>query len=419
MMGEKTSSLRGQVEQGAGFIGSPGGPPGAVSLDPAHLVNAVVTMQRLTDNGVFEDVTRDTARTDINGTFLVSARTADEEDLVAQARKGDLLYRTIVTRSVASDSTITVGPLNDETTVEAGIWAGVLAGSAAAVTSRISTGLFVNSTVASLLSADPSILDSAVPPLIGESVAHQSVLIAPGFGVGAATLAVVEVGRRDAAIALEERLDPASENNPATTAAWEAFFVAERTAYVTAGVSLFQLAVAREASAWELVRRAQGVRFDLRRALNEAAALQRARTTGGAVNGTLSNTGAPNATLMAIETSGLTLRFSLYGGISEQHIRNQFTAYGTSVRTALTAGFPTSAAAIQAAHEAIVAPGGARSVLVRRLAAARSAADVAAAFVSYAGAAEGAAGAILNESNLSEAARVPIARVLTMLAMAV
>jgi len=416
---ERTSSLRGQVEQGSGYIGSPAGRIPRGDLAPAHLVGAAIRMERITDSGTFESVARDTVLTDINGRFVVSARVADEAELVVVAEKGSIRYRAIATRNVVEDSTITVAPLNEETTVEANLWARIKAGPDPAATSRISTTLFVNSTVAILLSLDPSIFDSAVLPLVGESETHRAVLADPSIGVGSATWNSIEAGRRTALIALEERLDPASENYPAVAAAWEAFFAAERNAYVAAGVSGIQLALAREASSRELVRRAQAVRFDLKRAMTEAAALQRARTTGAAVSGTLSGTGAPNATLLAVASAGVTLRNSLYGAVADQFIRNQFNAYGAAVRTELAAGFASSAASIQAAHDAIIAPGASQATLVASLSAATSAEEVAAAYVAYAAAAEAAARTILNGSSLAEADRTPIARVLMLLAMAV
>lgn len=424
---ERTSSLQGQVEEGVGFTGAPGiqvaaGYVGALPTRfPTHIRDAIITVRRISGAGTFENVTRDTALTNIGGEFVVSTTVVDEVDLVVQAEKGMVRYRAVVTRSVVEDSTITVAPLNYQTTAIADAWARIQAGPDTPGISRISIGLFINATVAALVATFPTYLDKTISPLIGEGVAHRAVLTHPSFGVGSATLAGIESRRRIAAIALEEGLGPVSENEPGTRAAWESFFAAEREAHVAEGTPLFQLAVAREASSRELVRRGAAIPSDLQRGMAGAAGMQRARTTAAAVQRTLIGTGAPNSTLTAIVTAGNQLLAPLRTSpsASDLFIRNQFTAYGANVRTALKAGFPSFSTAIQAAHDLLVVPGGAQGTLMVSLSAATSAEAVAAAYVAYAVEAESAARTILNASSLSEADRAPLARVLMMLAMAV
>jgi hypothetical protein len=412
------SMIRGQVEQGGGFIGAPGGLDPAGLPAPAHLVGAVVTVARIDDDGHFVDVTRDTAVSDQNGRYVVSCFADDEANLVVSAVRDAEAYRSLVTLRVQADSTVTAVPMTNESTAEAEIWARIQEGPEAAVVSRTDLAIDVNAAVGVVVVSSPALPADAAAAVIGQAQAERAFHLHYTVGTSPIMLAAARTARHAGLVRLEQELDAVSEDGPATFRAYEAFFVREREAWITNGVAPQVLAVAREAGMREYVRRAAGVRSDLKRVLSEAAALQRARTTAAAVDTLAILAGLSPAGRAAIAAAGLNLRYEMYGIGSDNAIRNAFRVYANAVVPVLSNAWTGAGDEILGSWNALREPAGPNEGLNIAVAAAASADDVATAHAVYRLAAEARVINILADGAVPVAARVPAARILMLLAMA-
>ncbi|HEX7880632.1 MAG TPA: hypothetical protein VF720_14550 [Candidatus Eisenbacteria bacterium] len=419
---EPVAMIRGQIERGGGYIGAPDrlAPEGLPS--PTHLVGAVVTVERIDDDGNFIDVTADTAVSDQNGRFVVSVNADGEADLVVAAVRDNERYKALVSRPVRADSTVVVAPLNDETTGEAEIWAWLQDHPQLGSIPRPDVSLDVNSSVAAIVITGAELVASAGDAIAGQVEAVDRFHLEEKVGTSAIGLAAARTARRAALVRLDEdldtALDPSNENQARTIHAHEAWFVREREAWTMNGIRPEVLAVAREAGMREYRRRAASARSDLKRVMSEAAALQRARTMAAAVDTLLEMAGVSPAGLSTVAMAGVTLRNSMYGIGSDAAILAEFNAYENTVVNVMAAAFPGTAANEQLAHTQLVLPGGgAQDNLMIFLSGADTAEKVAGAYAEFYGLAEDQAFGVLSNGNVPEASRRPFARALMLVVM--
>jgi hypothetical protein len=411
--------IRGQIEQGGGFIGAPGGrgPEGLPA--PAHLIGAVVTVERIDDDGNFIDVTQDTAVSDQNGRFVVSARADGDVNLVVAVVRDNERYKALVSHPVVADSTVTVVPLNNETTAEARIWAYIQDRPEAAMVARTDLSIDVNSSVAAVVVTAAELVPPAGESVIGQAEAERAFHLDSFVGSNPSGVAAARTARQAALVELDQALDAASEMPAATNRAYDAFFVGEREAWTANGIPPEVLAVAREAGMYEYRRRAVGARSDLRRVMNEAAAIQRARTTAASVDTLLEMAGVSPAGLATVAAAGVTLKNSMYGVATEAAILSSFNAYENTVVNVMAAAFPGTADNVRMAHDHLfVGSGSAQDNLKILLSSAGSAAMVAGSYAEYYHAAEDQAYGVLTNGDVPEVARRPFARALMLVVMA-
>jgi putative peptidoglycan lipid II flippase len=410
--------IRGQVEQGTGYIGAPGG-SGVVAprARPLHLPDASVTVLRIGAGGVLEAAAADTVLSDGGGRFLVRAEAADVPFLVAEGRKGALVYRALLIPPVAAGDTALVTPLNDETTVEADVFARTRALATPRATPA-GIGLHVSSGVALLAKSNGAQLDLLATALESEAVATIAFFNGAAVGGTASEWGAIAAARSAARVTLDEALDPASEVTPAIEAAYTAFYVAERAAFTANGVTPAELAHLRDTAVRDLVRAGQPLRGDIRLALARSGGVQRARVYAAVVEAELEAAGLPAPQQTQLRTAATALRNSQYFAANDAQLLAGFTTYAGAVRAALGAGFATDATSLDAAWTALTTGDGVRPTLTVALAAATSTEAVVAAGTAYTLAAAPAAVAELSgAAGLTSDQRTRVARVLAILAL--
>jgi len=415
---EPVAMIRGQIEQGGGYIGAPGRNVPDGLLAPAHLIGAIVTVERIDDDGRFIDVTRDTAVSDQNGRFVVSVNADGEADLVVAAVRDNQHYRALVSHAVRADSTVVVAPLNDETTAEAEIWAWLQDHPQLGLIPRVDVSLDVNSFVAAIVITGAEHVASAGDAVAGQVETVDAFHLDSFVGTSVIALAAARTARRAALVRLDQDLDAASEMAVPTIHAYDAFFAREREAWTRNGIPTEVLAVAREAGMYEYRRRAAGARSDLRGVMIGAAGLQRARTTSAAVDTLLELGGVSPAGLATVATAGVTLRNTMYVAGSDAVILAAFDAYENTVVNVMAQAYPGTADNVRLAHDHLfVGSGSAQDNLTILLSSSSTAAMVAGSYAEYYHSAEDQAYGVLANGDVPEAARRPFARALMLVVM--
>lgn len=369
-----TAWVRGRVVGGSGYIGRPAGPF-------LVLGDAVMRLMSVASSGSLVDVTTGSVISDVRGNYVVATDRAAGRWLIVEAIGDTVTWRGIIGSSVAAGDTVAAPPLNDETTLEAALWAEVHTIGQAWLVTPPRIAPWINSGLAGPARAVPAAVPVLAAALVEEATAASLYLQAEGITPN--LLSLYDRARAENLADLDENLDVLSRRDLAPDAACADWRAADILAANGALISTDLRARQIEVSARALRRAVGSLRSDLLLETVRTSAIVRARATAAAVEelaAGLSGGPAPPDFALAL---GTLLDPGLADAGSEAAIRTAVTAWRADVVMATKTMRPDLAARVDGAVAALTAPGGARDQLVGALNDAGAASDVVTAYRSF------------------------------------
>lgn len=358
--GDATATIEGRVQGDAelGAVGAMGamGAQGKRSSS-GGIEAAAVTVMRIKADGSLEIVSAAEAKTDAQGRFSVKAVVNSSVDgtreWIVVAKKEAREWKAVVSGKVKQGATVVCRPLTLESSLEAAVLAKVRAQSGsgevsfADIASHIDAGVSakVDATTDADADADGNADEKAAAEtwlaaqITAEAKANASALAASAGKFTLAQIDKANEARMDAQAKLEADLDAALALEGSLSAGTKAGIEADRQeaefkAWTAAGISLGELAKAREAS-YQAAARAgteAAIEAGTKLAWMRKLALDNAVTLEAAVKEEIKSTGNQSDIAVA---SGILLKASLGAANSEAEIASAFSAFRASIAAGL------------------------------------------------------------------------------------
>src|SRR3972149_1903348 len=147
----------------------------------SNIEGATVILARVKADGSLETVSNASVQTDVSGQYTVETNVDGESNLVVVATKGSSKWEAVVSSTVKNGITVYAPPMNDETTVEAGVYASIKASGDVNVTFA-DIASTINSEIATQVKGNASAMADLAASIKPE--AEAKVKAFPGSEVG-------------------------------------------------------------------------------------------------------------------------------------------------------------------------------------------------------------------------------------------
>ncbi len=353
----------------------------AVSSSNSGVQGATVTLAQVQADGSLKTVSVSSARTDASGSFSVVTDLTGVSDLVVVATNGAVSWEALVSAQVEHGTTVHCQPLTDQTTVQAEVFAKVLADGKSGEVTTADIELYVSQSVAAAVLSDANAITKLAAALEAEATAQVSAF--SQFGASQAQLQTAAASRTQVQIALESSLYSAAGDSLGDYLALQTYYTGSVAAFVATGIPLDACAKAEQISCAALVNAASGISASAQFALEQSASLIRAVLIGQTISTEFSVGGATQGQIALVTAANNTLLAEMEVSTAPDEMAAAFAAYHDAILTQLKAMVGNSGASVGSVDSAINGTGGAKTVLQAAVTTASSTSAIVQAYVTF------------------------------------
>ena len=297
----------------------------------AGVQGATVIIAEVQANGTLNTVSTQSVQTDVDGKFVIETKMSGAKNLVVVATKNMSEWKTVVSSEVKSGTTVYAQPLNTETTVEAEVYARLIATGKTNVISQTDVQLYVNADVAAQLKGNASAQDQFISSL---EVASQTKTKASGnsyFGISNNQMQTITAANAQAQADFEAALYNTDDSQSAYEEKFDNFQKAIVSAYANANVKAETYAKLSAISSKAFVNAAASMSSPIYFASAESNYLRVAFIMRQAMEAKFQEAGASSAQLSAVVSAGANLSGSIKSSASISQITDAFVQYHNSI----------------------------------------------------------------------------------------
>lgn len=320
-----TSKVQGSVTDNDGFQ-----KVSSVNQEESNIQGAMVILARIKADGSLETVSNASVQTDADGKFTVETNVDGESNLVVVATKGSSEWKAVVSATVKNGLIVYAPPLNNETTVEADIYANIKASGSTNVTfADISSA--INSEIAAQVKGNATAIAQLAASISAEADARFKAFTNSEIG-GTQTKwqAIVNV-RAQAQAQLERDLYVANGNQANIDAAFETYTNNLIVAYQNAGLDVSAYGKVYEASSRILLNSTADMNSTVKLEIQKKVALFKAKTLNFVVQSKFTTMGVSQSKISTLVSFAATLNTSIKNSVSYSAILAAFDIYQTAV----------------------------------------------------------------------------------------
>lgn len=316
-----TSKIQGRVTDNSGFQ--------KVNGTESSVQGATVILARVSVDGSLETVSNANVQTDANGHFIAETNVDGESNLVVIATKSSSEWKAVVSATVKNGITVYAPPLNDETTVEAEVYANIKASGNANVTFADIASI-INSDIAAQVKGNATAIVLLATSINAEADAKvKTFTSAEVGGTQSEWQAIVNV-RAQVQAQLERDLFVAT-NQSDIDAAFEFYANATIVAYQNAGLDVSACGKVYEAASRVLINSAASINASVKFAIQKRIALVKAKIINFIIQAKFTAMGAAQVQMTVLVTAAVTLNDSIKIATTFSEIITAFDNYHTAV----------------------------------------------------------------------------------------
>lgn len=321
------SKVQGRATNNSGFQKATG--------TQSSIQGATVILARVKADGSLETVSNASVQTDANGQFTVETNANNESNLIVVATKGSNTWKAVVSATVRNGITVYAPPLNDETTVEADVYANLKASGATEV-SYADVAANINSEVAAQVKGNVSAIADLAASIKAEVDAKEKTFTSASIGGTQAEWQSIVDANEQAQAQLERDLFVASSQAD-IDAAFETKTNASINAYQKAGLDVAAYGKVFEAASRVLINSSSSISATAKFAIEKRIALMKAKIINFIVQAKFTVIGATQSQMNVVINSATTLNSSINAATTSSEISAAFDAYHTAIVNELEA----------------------------------------------------------------------------------
>lgn len=295
----------------------------------SNIEGATVILARVKADGSLETVSNASVQTDVSGLYTVETNVDGESNLLVVATKGSNVWKAVVSSTVKNGITVFAPPLNDETTVEAEVYASVKASGNANVTFA-DIASTINIEIAVQVKGDASAMADLTASIEAEADAKVQTFTSSEVGGTLAEWQLIVNAKAQAQAQLERDLFVASSQSE-INAAFETYTDATINAYNNAGSDITAYGKVIEASSRVFINNATSISSSVKFAVQKRIALLKAKIINFVVLAKFTALGASQAQMNTIISAAATLNASIDASATFSAILIAFDDYHTAV----------------------------------------------------------------------------------------
>ncbi len=316
-----TSKVQGRVTDNSGFQ--------KVNGTESSVQGATVILARVKADGSLETVSNANVQTDANGHFTIETNVDGESNLVVVATKSSSEWKAIVSATVKNGITVYAPPLNDESTVEAEVYANIIAsGNANATFADIAST--INSDIAAQVKSNTTAIELLATSINAEADAKVKTFTSTEVSGTQSEWQAIANARAQVQAQLERDLFVAS-NQSDIDAAFESYTNATIISYQNAGLDVSAYGKVYEAASRVLLNSATSINASVKFAIQKRIALVKAKIINFIIQAKFTAMGAAQAQMTALITAAVTLNDSIKTATTFSEIITAFDNYHTAV----------------------------------------------------------------------------------------
>lgn len=318
---DSPSKVQGKATNDSGFQKSQG--------TNSNIEGATVILARVKADGTLETVSNASVQTDVSGQYTVETNVDGESNLVVVATKGSGRWEAVVSSTVKHGITVFAPPMNDETTVEADVYASIKASGNLTV-SFVDIASTINSEIAAQVKGNASAMADLAASIKAEADAKVKTFAGSEVGGTQSEWQVIVNAKAQAQAQLERDLFVASSQSE-IDAAFETYASATINAYNSAGLDVSAYGKVVEASSRVFINNASSLSTSAQFAANKRIAILKAKIINFVVQAKFTAMGASQAQLNTLITAAATLNASIKVSSTSSEIITAFDNYHTVV----------------------------------------------------------------------------------------
>jgi len=295
----------------------------------SNIEGATVILARVKADGSLETVSNASVQTDVSGQYTVETNVDGESNLVVVATKGSSKWEAVVSSTVKNGITVYAPPMNDETTVEAGVYASIKASGDVNVTFA-DIASTINSEIATQVKGNASAMADLAASIKAEAEAKVKAFTGSEVGGTQAKWQIIANARAQAQTQLDRDLFLASSQSE-IDAAFESYTNATINAYNTAGSDASAYGKVVEASSRVFINNATSISSSAQFAAKKRIALLKAKIINYVVQVKFTAMGASQTQLNTVISAAATLYASISASSTSSEIITAFDNYHTTV----------------------------------------------------------------------------------------
>lgn len=315
------SKVQGKVTDNSGF--------GKTNSTQSSVEGAAVILAQIQADGSLKTVSNASVQSDINGQFTVETDLDGVSNLVVVATKGSSEWRAVVSATVKNGITVYAPPLNDETTVEAKVYASIKASGNTTVTFS-DVADFISAGVAAQVKGSASAMAQLAASITAEADARLSTFNSAEIGGTQAEWQAIVNARAQAQATLERDLLLATSQSD-VDAAFNAYTNSTINAYVNSGLDVSAYAKVFEASSRVFINSASNISASAKFAAEKRVALLKAKIINFVVQAKFTAMGAAQAQMNSVISAAVTLNASINAAATADAIIAAFDTYHTAI----------------------------------------------------------------------------------------
>ncbi len=315
------SKVQGKVTDNSGF--------GKTNSTQSSVEGAAVILAQIQADGSLKTVSNASVQSDINGQFTVETDLDGVSNLVVVATKGSSEWRAVVSATVKNGITVYAPPLNDETTVEAKVYASIKASGNTTVTFS-DVADFISADVAAQVKGSASAMAQLAASITAEADARLSTFNSTEIGGTQAEWQAIVNARAQAQATLERDLLLATSQSD-VDAAFNAYTNSTINAYVNSGLDVSAYAKVFEASSRVFINSASNISASAKFAAEKRVALLKAKIINFVVQAKFTAMGAAQAQMNSVISAAVTLNASINAAATADAIIAAFDTYHTAI----------------------------------------------------------------------------------------
>lgn len=315
------SKVQGRATDNSGFQKATG--------TQSSIEGATVILARVKADGTLETVSNASVQTDANGQFTVETDVDGESNLEVVATKGSNTWKAVVSATVKNGITVYAPPMNDETTVEADVYANIKASGNTNV-SFADIAANINSNVAAQVKGNATAISELAASIKAEIEAKEKAFMSAEIGGTQANWQAIVNANIQAQAQLERDLFVASSQAD-IDAAFESKANATINAYKNAGFDVSVYGKVFEPASRVFINSAASISASAKFAAEQRIAKLRAKIINFIVQAKFTAMGAAQAQMDAVISAATTLNASIDAATTSSEIVTAFDNYHTAV----------------------------------------------------------------------------------------
>lgn len=319
----------------------------------AGVEGAVVTVAEIQADGSLETVSTAEVQTDAQGEFEIESTVSGKSDLVIVAVKGSSEWKAVVSSEVQAGSENYSQPLNDETTVEAEIYAEIKSNGEADIVTYNDVAFYIDSEIAAAVKSNSSLMTEIKNSIVAEAEAELDVLTGADFGYSDTEIESKKQAEINAQAELESVLYFGNDSESSQNQAWSNYFQAVIEGYANTEISFSDYAKAKEISGKSMLNLSSNLDSDLRFELQKRNAYLKAVLITEAVVEQYDSAEAEEPRKLEAREEGNSLKASIRTAGSINAVNEAFAEFGNNIKAHLKSTFSADSSAL-ASIEAVI-----------------------------------------------------------------